>query len=780
MRSYFLFVVAFIPAILFGQGKTLSIRSLHKGQNINSYLSYLIDEDRSLTHSDVLSLSDSAFKKISEEGLRLPLTKAHVWLRLRYQSHLPRPESVLIDFYDPSIHTIELFQRWPNGGHKRSITGAGIHPYEKDIRGNRNNLLLHLKPGVRSVCIFKISSPNYMTVSAQLIDDNIALERNTTERTALGLYYGALLMIFIYNLLLFISSRLRIFLLSAIYVSLIAVFTGAADGFTPQYLYFLVDWTNGYQDAFTAALVNILGLLFMLDFLQVSTWSMRYHKFLHWSVYTIIAIMVILLIADLQQAYFVLSLIGMAVLLITIHCSLIALKRKVPQAQYFVAAYAVYAIFITIFILSIQRVIPYGPIPKYSIHFGFIGCIIVLSYGLGMRVYKSFLTYMDREKEKHETIEKKNQELELKVTERTRDIEKKEINLRSILDNSDNSIWLLDKNYFLIDFNLIFKEEWKLAYGIELEVGMNLPEHIPDEATRVLWECRYSNALKGEKAVYQDSYQVGHENNYYEIHVYPIKDGGEITGISFFAKDITKRTQAQKKLVEQNKVLKKVNRELDSFVYSASHDLKAPLASVLGLIDLVKKENEQEVRYQYYGMMQRSIARLDQFINDIIDYSRNARMDIKPEEIDLREVVCEIFEDLKYMQGVEDLEREIEIVKGLRIKTDPIRLKIIARNLLSNAIRYGRLGKGIKKIHVKAAVENDVLKIVVKDHGQGIPKDRQEKIFEMFYRADENISGSGLGLYIVKETLNRLNGKIEVASDYGMGAEFKVEIPVSK
>ncbi len=222
--------------------------------------------------------------------------------------------------------------------------------------------------------------------------------------------------------------------------------------------------------------------------------------------------------------------------------------------------------------------------------------------------------------------------------------------------------------------------------------------------------------------------------------------------------------------------MRKVNQELDSFVYSASHDLKAPLSSLQGLIGLVRLEEDNSLQETYYDMMEKSIKRLDQFIRDIIDYSRNTRVEVKYEQVDLKELIHLVLEDLQYMQHASEFEKRIKITENSPLYHDATRMRIILRNLMSNAIRYGYKEEGEKFISIKGEVNHSEVILEVKDSGEGIAEEHREKIFRMFYRAHESSDGTGLGLYIVKETLEKMGGTIELISD-NTGATFRLHIP---
>jgi len=241
-------------------------------------------------------------------------------------------------------------------------------------------------------------------------------------------------------------------------------------------------------------------------------------------------------------------------------------------------------------------------------------------------------------------------------------------------------------------------------------------------------------------------------------------------------RDVTDRKIAEVELTNKYKELEKTNSELDRFVYSASHDLRAPLASVLGLINLVKMDEKEPHHLEYLTNMQKSIHKLDKFIGDIINYSRNSRLEVIPEDIDLKELVEELKEDLGFMDSAEKINIGYD-GEGSVIVSDRSRIKVVLSNLISNAIKYHNLRVAHPYIKVKYKKEDDNHMISVIDNGPGIPIEHKTKIFDMFYRGSESSSGSGLGLYIVKETISKLDGDISLETRLGEGSNFTIKFP---
>src|SRR5690606_1104092 len=256
-----------------------------------------------------------------------------------------------------------------------------------------------------------------------------------------------------------------------------------------------------------------------------------------------------------------------------------------------------------------------------------------------------------------------------------------------------------------------------------------------------------------------------------------LDDTGEIIGLVGSIIDIEERKMAEQQIRLQNELLAKANDELDRFVYSASHDLRAPLSSLLGLISIAEKTDSKDEIMLCLEMMKKRVGTMEGFIKEITDYSRNSRLRVERQPVEVRALVQEVVDNLKYTRGAEKIKIEIEAAPDLIFNTDPSRLKVVLNNLIANAIKYHDLTKETPFIKLKAKSNGETNIIKVSDNGQGIPKEHMDQIFNMFYRASENSEGSGLGLYIVKETLAKLVGTIHVESEMYKGSSFRVELP---
>jgi signal transduction histidine kinase len=261
------------------------------------------------------------------------------------------------------------------------------------------------------------------------------------------------------------------------------------------------------------------------------------------------------------------------------------------------------------------------------------------------------------------------------------------------------------------------------------------------------------------------------------VNIMPVCDeSGNYTHWVFIQRDITSDRASAEKLLLQNEELTKTNLELDRFVYSASHDLRAPLTSILGLVGLMRKEPFSEPAKIFLDKIQESVQRLDRLIQNIINYSRNSRLRLNTLPINFREIFDTAVAMHKFMDQSTHIRFEFENNTSESYISDPDRWQIIMNNLVSNGIKFARHDV-VSFIRLTIRMENEMLVVEVSDNGIGITADQVQYVFGMFYRATSSSEGSGLGLYIVKQTVELLGGSISVESQSMEFTRFTIRTP---
>jgi PAS domain S-box-containing protein len=218
------------------------------------------------------------------------------------------------------------------------------------------------------------------------------------------------------------------------------------------------------------------------------------------------------------------------------------------------------------------------------------------------------------------------------------------------------------------------------------------------------------------------------------------------------------------------------NSELNNFVYKVSHDLRAPLASIAGLVNVIRLLALDEQAKSYIDLIDNRIQKLDRFIQDILSHSRNLNTNLNYEKIDLKKLVADVIAELNYMPEARDVKVVLDI-DNHDFYSDRLRMKEILRNLISNGFKYHNPYADNKNIRIASRIDYNKASIMYQDNGSGIEKMIMPKIFDMFYKGSDKSNSSGLGLYIVKQAVDKLKGTIEVESSVGTGTRFSIDIP---
>ncbi len=227
----------------------------------------------------------------------------------------------------------------------------------------------------------------------------------------------------------------------------------------------------------------------------------------------------------------------------------------------------------------------------------------------------------------------------------------------------------------------------------------------------------------------------------------------------------------------KNQELEKAYIELDKFSYSVTHDIRAPLASILGAIEISGYIDDIHEIKGMLKMMEDSARNLDTYVQNIHDHYNIRRGELKIEEINFNELAKEQEDFFKLTSRLNNVRFTISILQKEAFRCDKVTLNIILNNLLANAFKYQNNENSNKFVEWDVCVSRGSVTICVRDNGIGIEEKYFVQIFKMFFRASSKQTGSGLGLYNVKDALLRINGEITVDSSVGKGALFTVVIP---
>jgi len=351
-------------------------------------------------------------------------------------------------------------------------------------------------------------------------------------------------------------------------------------------------------------------------------------------------------------------------------------------------------------------------------------------------------------------------------------------------------LYIDDEQNNLLSFQAAFRRKYKIVTASSASEGMNILNNEKEDIHVIICDQRmpHTTGVEFFQAVrkdfpdpirilltgYTDAEAIIDAINKGEIFRYIKKpwDEFELQNAVQNAYELyATRQQLKKKITE----LERKNDELNRFVYSTSHDLRSPLASVMGILNLARMENSVTDPNNYMGMIEICMNKMDLFIQKIIEYYKSIRVEEELAEINFNSMLSESIKLGKMQKPA--VEFNLLVDQHIKFVNDSFRISIIIDNLLSNAIKYQKPGYSHPKVNIIAKVDEQTADIEIGDNGIGIIEDHLTHIFKMFFRSSSSANGVGIGLYIVKEALLKLAGDITVTSIYGEGTKFRIMIP---
>jgi PAS domain S-box-containing protein len=365
--------------------------------------------------------------------------------------------------------------------------------------------------------------------------------------------------------------------------------------------------------------------------------------------------------------------------------------------------------------------------------------------------------------------------------------EEKQAMLAAIIESSDDAIISKTLDGIITSWNRA--AEFMLGYSEKEAVGRHISLLIPKnrlaEETLIIEQIR-----KGQKIDHYETIRLtkGGEEIPISLTVSPIRSqSGRIIGASKIARDIKRQKATEEELRQHTENLaklydeiKNLNAKKDEFIGIASHELKTPLTSMKGYLQLLERNLVDETDLGFVSKALRQLNNLSNLVSDLLDVSKiqSGKLQLSMGTFDFHAVMLETIEVTQQSVSSHRLVLQSEGVP-LLIHADRHRIEQVLNNLINNAVKYSPKSE---LVDIQVTQSSNDLTVMVKDYGIGISRESQEHIFSRFYRAeglDPHMSGLGLGLYITKEIIDRHHGKIRVNSEPGKGSAFYFTIPVS-
>lgn len=593
------------------------------------------------------------------KDLAFGYTASSVWLRLKTKTHSLKTQWYL-EIPAPYLEYVDFYQQLENGKFYHVTAGYYRKQSEKAISHTGHVVPLIFNSDLNNTIFIRIDGKSPKTFPLFALEKERFHQKIRVEDVGYGLFYGILIVMFFYNLLLYLTLKEINYLLYIFTIICTVIIFLSASGYGGKFIWPETPSLNFYAGRMTMGVLAIFFTIFTIRFLQVKLYS----KTMYYVLFPLIPLGVVanILVATNLVSSAGNNLITLATILFMI-AGVVCRVRGNKTATYFIAAWTFYFVGGLLLTLRNSGVLEFNFWTTHFVEIGGASETIIIAFALGDQ-YRRF----KKEKEDAQLLALKVQqeateELEIKVLVRTEQLSKA----------------------------------------------------------------------------------------YEELHA------------------TLEKNQQQTEIIENK------NAELDAFFHRISHDLRGPISSLLGLSFLAKVDIKDPVALDYIDKQHQQVERLNQIISGLINLTKLSDNKLKRQKIDFHKMLDGCIESFNSLPNFNKVRFIKEIQSDIEFYSEWTLLNAIAQNLIENAIKYSR-GDGPHVI-TRVADYSDHIILEVEDNGQGIPEHHQSKIFEMFFRATNNASGTGLGLYILRRSVDRLNGSISLKSQVGVGSTFTVKLP---
>lgn len=656
----FLFILLY-GAVLAQQSYLLSDTS--KVYRLDSHVEVLIDSSDRMTFQQILRPELQRRFKKSTGNLTFGYLESTLWLKITVRTSSPLT-SWMLEIPAPFLEYVDFYQWSPENQWRHSVSGYYRKSSERKFSHTGHVMPLDFQQDSLSQVYVRIGGLSPKTFPVYALEEAKFIEKNRYEDLGYGIFFGILIVMFFYNLFIYIILRQRNYLYYFCTIVCTFLIFSAISGYGGKFLWPETPVLNYLTGKLTLELLIIFLSVFTINFLHVK----KYNTAMYYLLMSLIALAVLALAMVTTNTFpFAGNTLASLSTLVFMATGIVVRIKGNKMADYFIAAWSIYFLGGLLITLRNSGVLDYG---FWTTHFVEIGAVLetaIIGFALGhqYRRYKK---------------------------------EKEEAQIHSLKIQEEAMAWLDGK----------------------------------------------------------------------------VKERTEELSKAYEQLQRTLETNEKQTLVIQNK-----NSELDSFFYRISHDLKGPISSALGLTMLGKlelKDNKHAV--DLFEKLQIHLERMSNTINGLLKLARLNHGGLRTEKVDFDKMIDGCIMSFNSLSNFSRITFIKEVDNDLRFYSEWTLLNGIFQNLIENSIKYAGTENPFVRIRVRGDAGGIVLQ--VEDNGLGIPAEHQPRIFELFYRATENEMGTGLGLYILKRSVDRLNGTIEVNSDKGVGSTFTVKLPSLK
>lgn len=405
--------------------------------------------------------------------------------------------------------------------------------------------------------------------------------------------------------------------------------------------------------------------------------------------------------------------------------------------------------------------------------------IVIISLGIIGVLLISFVSF-------HIQNGIRNRRFETELKRRTKQLSEREAQLKTIIENTDQLIFSLDKNLNLVTFNQPFKQFADAQFGFDAKVGAPV-FHGAKQKTADFWDPKIKRVFSGEIVHVQVESFIEDQFIVMETTIYPIfNDNSKVTGCVGFSKNITKSIKREAELREAKNQAEEAARSKAEFLATMSHEIRTPLNGVIGMTSLLMNEELTENQKELLKVISLSSETLMNIINEILDFSKieSGKIEIEKAPFEIKQAVNDSASLIRSKAQEKQVDLRITFDQNLPqyVSGDVVRLRQVLINLMNNAVKFTESGyihidlKLIEKSSKQSEIE-----FTVTDTGIGIKEEKLKDLFQPFKQLDSSTTrkygGTGLGLVICKRFIEIMKGDIWVDSTFGEGTSFHFKIP---
>ena len=626
---------------------------------LDSHVKVFIDSSNNVTFDQILRPELQRSFRTSTGNLTFGYLKSPIWLELQTRTNSLHTTWYL-EIPAPFLEYVDFYQRDSLNNWRHSVSGYYRRHSEREVSHTGHVLPIKFEENSISTVYIRIGGTSPKTFPLYAIEEDKFIAKTRMEDLGYGIFFGILIVMFFYNLFIYLTLRQRNYLYYCCTIVCTFLLLSSISGYGGKFLWPETPTLNYYYGKLSLEVLIIFLTIFTIRFLELRTYS----RLLYYLLMAMIPLSVIAFVMVMTQLFpFAGNSLVLVATLLFMATGIVVRIQGNKTATYFIAAWTIYLFGGMLIALRNSGLLDFN---FWTTHFVEIGAVLettILGFALGAQ-YRQY----KKEKEEAQMLALKIQQeatskLELKVKERTEELSKANEHLQLTLE---------------------------------------------------------TNKL-------------------------------------------------------QTEIIEHKNAELDSFFYRISHDLKGPISSALGVTMLAQLDVKDKVALEYFQKQQTQLERLSKIIKGLVKLTKLNDEDLQIKLIDLDRMISECILSFNSFANFHKVKFRRDIDPDIEFYSEWTLLNGIIQNLIENSIKYA--SEEDPYVHIRVRRESEWIVIEVEDNGQGIPAEHQDRIFEMFFRATENEGGTGLGLYILKRSVDRLKGTIEIKSEVGVGSTFSVRLP---